>query len=873
MRRELAAALTLAHFIIAAPLASAQSSPAAALAERAYQRAVGALAPDARSLNTSFERAAAEFDVPVELLQGIAYAESRWQHHLPDAGEPHGAPPPFGVMGLRDDVHFRRTLREAARLIGQQPDALKRSAALNIRGMAALLRHYAPGKTRATPLEQWEDAIAQASGIPQRDIAQMHTYEILAAISEGRSGSAFAVKPREVDLESPYGRERLRELRAPMVTTPARSAADPANIRSTVGAAAAGAPDYPPAEWSPTTCNYSSRSGTAISHVAIHTTQGSYAGSISWFKNCTSSASAHYIIRSSDGQVTQVVRESDKAWHVKADNPYTVGIEHEAFSAPTDKPGQNPWFTDPMYKSSAALARDVIDSNKLASKVYDGSKGWNAVLAKADFSVKGHVNFSGQTHTDPGPAWDWAKYKSLVDDAGGVSPPPSLAKTDAIVLTGDFNGDGRADIAIVRRPGSATDPFYGRIAVELSTGSGFRSETWSAQAPTAMYTGNGTADDYAVLAGDFNGDGRTDIAFVRRSATGVDGWATSIALELSTGAGFTSVSWRAQAPVKMTAGGGTTRDYRVLAGDFNGDGKTDLAILRRSAGGADGWQSNIAIEQSTGAGFTSRWIASGTAARMWAGGGTTASYFTVVGDFNGDGRADLATLSAAAAGTWRDGIAIELGGATGFTSQFWASATPAQMRAGTGYMGDYRVLAGDFNGDRRTDLVTLRRSRNGTDAWATRVSVDSSSGAGFVSSLWPAGTASEMAAHAGTIADYATVVGDFNADGRADLATVSARAGGQWADGVLIELSDGARFTSQRWLTATPGQMRGGGADRDYRTFAGAFNAATGAQDLVTMSPNGTGTNWSSAFAVDLVWQGAFVNRWWPAASAARLRE
>lgn len=178
--------------------------------------------------------------------------------------------------------------------------------------------------------------------------------------------------------------------------------------------------DYPPAIWNPAaSCNYSTRS-VGISHVAIHTTQGSYASAISWFQNCSSSVSAHYVIRSSDGQVTQMVREASKAWHVGNSNGYTVGIEHEGFVS-------NPaaWYTTAMYNASAALTRDILASRGLAQKVYNGSSGWNAVPADSTYNVKGHVNYAGQSHTDPGSGWDWVRYKNLVGGTtggGGTTP-------------------------------------------------------------------------------------------------------------------------------------------------------------------------------------------------------------------------------------------------------------------------------------------------------------------------------------------------------------------------------------------------------------------------------------------------------------------
>lgn len=177
---------------------------------------------------------------------------------------------------------------------------------------------------------------------------------------------------------------------------------------------AVGSTDYPPAIWNPAaSCNYSARS-VGVSHVAVHTTQGSYASAISWFQNCASSVSAHYVIRSSDGQVTQMVTEANKAWHIGNSNGYTVGIEHEGY---VNNPSA--WYTSAMYNASAALTRDILASRGLAQKIYDGSSGWNGVPADSNYNVKGHVNFASQSHTDPGSGWDWPRYKTLV--AGGAS--------------------------------------------------------------------------------------------------------------------------------------------------------------------------------------------------------------------------------------------------------------------------------------------------------------------------------------------------------------------------------------------------------------------------------------------------------------------
>jgi hypothetical protein len=112
--------------------------------------------------------------------------------------------------------------------------------------------------------------------------------------------------------------------------------------------------------------------------------------------------SAHYVVRSSDGQITQMVREKDRAWHAgNSDyNHRSVGIEHEGYVSDAS------WFTDQMYRASAALTRDIA-----------GRYG----IPKDRTHIIGHVEVPGTDHTDPGPYWDWNKYMSYV--TGGSTNP------------------------------------------------------------------------------------------------------------------------------------------------------------------------------------------------------------------------------------------------------------------------------------------------------------------------------------------------------------------------------------------------------------------------------------------------------------------
>jgi hypothetical protein len=163
--------------------------------------------------------------------------------------------------------------------------------------------------------------------------------------------------------------------------------------------------DYGPAAWAPaSTSNYtvaSRESDYNINYVVIHITEGSYAGSISWFQNPAAQVSAHYVVRSSDGAITQTVREKDIAWHAGnwSYNTQSVGIEHEGFVS------DNSWYTDAMYRSSAALTRNL--TTKYA-------------IPRDRAHIIGHIEVPGATHTDPGPYWNWTYYMQLVNGVTGI---------------------------------------------------------------------------------------------------------------------------------------------------------------------------------------------------------------------------------------------------------------------------------------------------------------------------------------------------------------------------------------------------------------------------------------------------------------------
>jgi N-acetyl-anhydromuramyl-L-alanine amidase AmpD len=165
---------------------------------------------------------------------------------------------------------------------------------------------------------------------------------------------------------------------------------------------------YPPTGWAAASAsNYTvGREGETIKFVVIHDMEGTYESAISWFENPAAQASAHYCIRSSDGEITQMVKEGDTAWHAGnwSVNTQAIGIEHEGYAAQPET-----WYTDAMYRQSAKLTAAICHR-------YDIPLDRDHIFGHAevpDPNNPGQFGGSGH-HTDPGTGWDWDKYMALV---------------------------------------------------------------------------------------------------------------------------------------------------------------------------------------------------------------------------------------------------------------------------------------------------------------------------------------------------------------------------------------------------------------------------------------------------------------------------
>lgn len=205
---------------------------------------------------------------------------------------------------------------------------------------------------------------------------------------------------------SPRGLSRRRMLAVSGGTAAAAVVGVPPLVRGGLPeAAAASVPEYPGADdWVAAGSNALGGTRSGVSAVVIHTTQGSYRGAINHMAG-ENGVAAHYVVRSSDGHITQMVRENRISWHGNGANDYSVGIEHEGW---VQEPGR--FYTAEMYRESAKLVRHLCSR-------------WG--IPKDRDHIIAHSEAPGATHTDPGPGWDWDYFMNLVRGEQVPSQPPA----------------------------------------------------------------------------------------------------------------------------------------------------------------------------------------------------------------------------------------------------------------------------------------------------------------------------------------------------------------------------------------------------------------------------------------------------------------
>lgn len=246
---------------------------------------------------------------------------------------------------------------------------------------------------------------------------------------------------------------------------------------------------------------------------------------------------------------------------------------------------------------------------------------------------------------------------------GGV-PTNTTNPRPRIIISGDFNSDGKADLAWTNDYDNVSGTeVAGTIGIAINNGTA---------TPFSSVTATGTIGNnpYGLIATDLNGDGKLDLIAANSPSTGNG----SISALLGNGNGTF------QSAVNTTVG---TRPRYFAAGDFNRDGKQDLALSQTIS------DNNLRILLGNGSGgFSSQSTLSM--------GVEAAPRGVISADFNADGYLDVAVSSVAG-----DNVSIFLGSGDGNfnTRKVFAAGDAA-----------YWMASADFDRDGLPDLAITNDS-------------------------------------------------------------------------------------------------------------------------------------------------------------------
>jgi hypothetical protein len=354
--------------------------------------------------------------------------------------------------------------------------------------------------------------------------------------------------------------------------------------------------------------------------------------------------------------------------------------------------------------------------------------------------------------------------------------------TDSFQLkTGDFNRDGAADLVGVANFNNGTQT---HLAVYMNNGSG------SFQTPSVI---TGTTGAGAVAVGDFNQDGKLDVAFTSGPQVGV---------------AYGNGNGTFAAPVFHAVNGAADS---IVVADFNDDGKPDIATLSDST-------KKVTILTNTGTSFTSSSFTVPLYYSSHNSGYPADSVSNLVaGDFDGNHRQDLGYLDGCTDSSCGPGLSriytlINSG------SSYTPNLLPDQV-SGTGELD-----AADVDLDGKVDLLVSASGNGFEEAY-----VDYSNGNGSFTQMYFNNDSTNVAV------PQHLVVGDFNNDGIEDIAGYTDTAPDQNSDyGFDVYTGKGGRsgFNAPNHFADTTNVSPRGG-------FAAGFFDKNGTKDIALVDANG----------------------------------
>jgi hypothetical protein len=451
--------------------------------------------------------------------------------------------------------------------------------------------------------------------------------------------------------------------------------------------------------------------------------------------------------------------------------------------------GLSPGSPGPLIISGG---NDTIRGLALASVTIDAtvgegliavvaSQGAASQLSLVDAQSHVLVQSDGVSSDDPDAVIDQyltaGSYSLAVDSRGGqgtytwttmlmpAAAPfqgiPLGSMTPVAIVAGDFNGDGHLDLAVAginyNDYNPVTQSYVSEVLVLLGNGDG------TFQPPVVYVTGavgfGFGQESGAIVAGDFTGDGKLDLAVANSGGSDQNGnpLPSEVSILLGNGDGTF------QPEVQYAVGLNPTS---IVAGDFTGNGHLDLAIACRGDEGS--------YPPGTDPG--------GLSVLLGNGDGTfqpqvihavgTDPYGVAAGDFTGNGHLDLAVASFDNSSGGDGEVTVLVGNGDGtFQPEATYTVAVGEGLVTVRFEGQDAILAGDFSGDGKLDLAVANPN-------TYSVSVLLGSGDG---------TFQPAQQYAVVYPAICIVAGDFRGDGKLDLAVADLNSGVQ----ILLGNGDG----------------------------------------------------------------------------------